>query len=441
MAVSTSFSQEQQQYFEAARALLDKEKLKSLLFRLTDIHSPTGSTQAACNMLVDHVRDTLAVDAKLLSMAGESAAGYARLKGAGGGANLLLYAPIDTHLEGNDSDLPWVGQHITADLMPQAKMIDDWVFGLGSSNPKAMVATLAEVFRCVREANIPLLGDLSLGFADGGMPVTIPERGNAGMSHGILHLLNRGGSPDFAIIMKPWNWVYHEEPGMAWFKLTVWGSLGYAGVPRGTPGFTSSIVPAARVILALEDWLPAYTERNTSGVVRPDGWISALRSGWPERPAFPSAATEIYFDVRVNPRTSPAEVNAQVDEFLRGLVAEDPELKMDWEMYGSTPGGATPEDSWIVQSARRAWEHIERKPYPKEPDLLGGQTDGSLLRALGVPTVRMGWPWPAEGAPENVAEGLGGMGATYIPDLLPCAEKILRTVIDTCTRPRTDVLP
>jgi acetylornithine deacetylase/succinyl-diaminopimelate desuccinylase-like protein len=261
------------------------------------------------------------------------------------------------------------------------------------------------------------------------------------MSNGILHLLNRGGSPDFCIIMKPWNWVYHEEPGMAWFKVTVWGSLGYAGVPRGTPGFRSSIVPAARVILALEDWLPAYTERNTSGVVRPDGWISALRSGWPERPAFPSAATEIFFDVRVNPRTSPAEVNAQVDQFLRGLLAQDSELEMEWEMYGSTPGGSTPESSWIVQSARRAWEHVEGRQYPDTPDLLGGQTDGSLLRALGVPTVRMGWPWPAEGAPEEVAEGLGGMGATYIPDLLPCAEKILWSVIDTCMRPRSDVLP
>ena len=116
MTASTSFSHEQQQHFDAAKELLDKEKLKSLLFRLTDIHSPTGSTQAACSMLVDHVRDTLSVDARLLSMAGESAAGYARLKGAGGGANLLLYAPIDTHLEGNDSDLPWVGQNITSDL-------------------------------------------------------------------------------------------------------------------------------------------------------------------------------------------------------------------------------------------------------------------------------------------------------------------------------------
>jgi len=127
MTDKSSLSQDQQQYYDAAKSLLDKDKLKSLLFRLTDIHSPTGSTQAACSMLVEHIRDTLSVDAKVMSMAGESAAGYARLKGEGGGANLLLYAPIDTHLEGDESDMPWVGPKVTADLLPEAKMVDDWV--------------------------------------------------------------------------------------------------------------------------------------------------------------------------------------------------------------------------------------------------------------------------------------------------------------------------
>ena len=61
MTANASFSQDQQQYFEAAKSLLDKDKLKSLLFRLTDIHSPTGSTEAACSMLVEHIRDTLSV--------------------------------------------------------------------------------------------------------------------------------------------------------------------------------------------------------------------------------------------------------------------------------------------------------------------------------------------------------------------------------------------
>ena len=83
--------------------------------------------------------------------------------------------------------------------------------------------------------------------------------------------------------------------------------------------------------------------------------------------------------------------------------------------------------------------HQERwKPY-SEPDLLGGQTDGAALRRLGIPTARMGWPWPAEGSPKPIAEGLGGMGATYVPDLMPCARKILYAVIDTCMRTREEM--
>ncbi|MEM1110683.1 MAG: acetylornithine deacetylase [Pseudomonadota bacterium] len=434
------WTSQQQEYYDKVVERLDPGALQQLLFKLTDIHSPTGDTAEACQFMVDHVGRGGA-KAQYLPMSDQSGAGLARLKGSGGGANLLLYAPIDTHLEGDESDYPWAGPKQTADLKPEALQIDDWVFGLGSSNPKAMVATLAEIFRCVHEAEIPLKGDLSLGFADGGMPVSVGKRGNAGMSNGILHLLNRGGSPDYCIVMKPWNWVYHEEPGMAWFKITVWGTLGYAGVPRDTPGFRSSIVPAARVILALEDWLPQYTDANTSGIVRPDGWISALRAGWPERPAFPSAATEIYFDVRVSPRTPPADVKAQVDAFLSSLAAAHEDLEMEWEMYGSTPGGSTSPDNWIIQSAKRGWESVEGRAYPAEPDLLGGQTDGSLLRALGIPTARMGWPWPAEGAPEEVADGLGGMGATYVPDLIPCAKKILYAIIDTCTRSREELAP
>jgi hypothetical protein len=32
------------------------------------------------------------------------------------------------------------------------------------------------------------------------------------------------------------------------------------------------------------------------------------------------------------------------------------------------------------------------------------------------------------------------MGATYIPDLIPCAEKILFAVVDTCARDRDTVM-
>lgn len=431
------FSPQQKQWYEQACARIDGERLKQLLFSITDIHSPTGMARAASEFMAGHLAKA-GLKSRYMPMTETSGNVLAEYRGSGGGAALMLYAPIDTHLDCSEAEREWTGGATDADMQPRAKLLGDWVYGLGASNPKAMVATLTEIATALIESGVPTVGDLLLGMADGGMPVDISARQHSGMSNGVLHMLNRGAAADFAVVMKPWNWVYHEEPGMGWFKLRVHGTLGYAGVPRGTPGFRSAIVPAAAVIEELEKWLIAYAERNTSGVVAPHGWISGVRSGDPERPAFPSAVTEIFFDVRINPRTSPAEVKAQFAAFVADLRRRRPDLELDWEMYGSVPGGTTDERNWVIQSAKRGWEHIEGRPHGV-PDLLGGQTDGTALRRYGVPTARIGWPWPAQGATEPVAEGLGGMGATYVPDLLPCARKIMYVVIDTLTRSREEL--
>lgn len=431
------FTPEMEMAYANARNCLNAGRLKQLLFDITNIHSPTGATGEVVEFVSGRM-EQIGLRPTIDPMTDISANVLGERRGSGGGATLLLYAPIDTHLEGDESDYPWAGPEQFVDLKPEATMVDDWVYGLGSSNPKALVASMMEVATALIEAEVPLRGNLNVGFADGGMPVTIPWRDNAGMSHGLHHLFSRGMAPDFAVIMKPWNWVYHEEPGMGWFKIQVKGTLGYAGVPRGTPGFRSSIVPAATVILELEQWLIDYAERNRSGDVYPHGWIGGVRSGWPERPSFPSAVTEIFFDVRINPRTSPGEVKAQFEAFMTALAGKHPEIECDWDMYGSVPGGTTDPSNWIIQSARRGWEHIEGRNY-STPDPMGGQTDGAALRRLGIPTARIGWPWPAEGSPLPIAEGLGGMGATYVPDLMPCLEKILYACVDTLMRSRSEL--
>jgi acetylornithine deacetylase/succinyl-diaminopimelate desuccinylase-like protein len=431
------FTEQQQRWYEQACARIDPQRLQQLLFDLTNIHSPTGMTRQASEFMVERLA-AAGLEASYQPMSETSGNAVAKRRGSGGGASLLLYAPIDTHLELDEAEKILTGEAGQADMQPYAQRIDDWVYGLGASNPKAMIATLTEVATALIEAEVPLIGDLMVGMADGGMPVDIAARNHSGMSNGVLHMLNRGMYPDFAVVMKPWNWVYHEEPGMGWFKLRVYGTLGYAGVPHDIPGFRSAIVPAAEVIPELNQWILDYAERNTSGVIKPHGWIAGLRAGNPERPAFPSAVTEIFFDVRITPRTSPAEVRAQFASFVEELVASHPDLEVDWEMYGSVPGGTTDPENWVIQSAKRGWEHIEQRPHGT-PDLLGGQTDGTALRRYGVPTARIGWPWPAQGSPLPVAEGLGGMGATYVPDLLPCAQKILYVMIDTLTRGREEM--
>ncbi len=431
---------ERERWYAEACARLDADRLKRLLLSIVDIPSPTGAERAASEFVTQWMREHLAGARTFYQPVNEQTGNaVSELRGSGGGAALMLYAPLDTHLEGDpDKDLPWAGPVPRRDMISKASADGDLVYGLGAANPKCMVATLVEIATALCEARVPIRGDLILGFAGGGMPVNIASRRNWGMSSGLYHLLTRGVAPDFAIIMKPVWRVFAEEPGMCWFKVRVQGTMGYAGIPRGTPGYQSAILPAACIIEEIEAWIPQYTRRNSSATVAAEGHIAALRAGWPERPAFPSATAEIYLDLRCNPHVSPASVRSQFAEAMATIVARHPEVTVEWEMFGAVPGGATDSANWIIQSSRRGWERVEGRPHG-DPPPLGGQTDGALIRRLGIPCARIGFPSPPRNAPPEYRQGLGGMGVACVPDLVKSARAIAYAIIDTLTRSRSEL--
>ena len=433
-----TLSPEQQAWYDKACAAVNKERLRQLNLDLVNIHSPTGAEKEASEFMQQYMAK-MGMKARYQPVNGLSGNAIGELNGSGEGATMLLYAPIDTHLEGNEDDLPMVGDELRDDMRPEGYLRDDLVIGLGSSNPKGMVSGLAKAVNAVIDAGVPLKGNIVLAFAGGGMPSLVPERNNYGVSTGVSYMLTHGVTADFGIIFKPWYEVYHEHPGMCWFKVSVKGDMGYSGIPRGTPGFRSSIVPAATVIQELEQWLPEFTKANTSDQIAPEGWIAAVRSGWPNRPAFPAATTELYIDMRSNPHQTTADVRHQFDQAMRDICARHPEVEAEWEMYASCPGSFTPEDHWIVQSARAAWENQEGKEYPGAP-MLSGQTDAAVINKLGVPLVRVGYPWIGDAdVPEEFAAGLGGMGVSNIGDMIAPVENIIYSIIDSMTRTRDEV--
>jgi acetylornithine deacetylase/succinyl-diaminopimelate desuccinylase-like protein len=432
-------SPEQRGWVDAACRRFNLHRLKQLTYDLTAIHSPTGSERRAAEFLRDHLA-RVGLEARYQPITDCSGNCYGRIRGDGSGPTLMLYAPIDTHLDADPAlDVPWVGRGLRPDMLPQARMEGDVVIGLGASNPKSMLATQVEIATCIAEAGVPLKGDLVVATAAGGMPWFVPARGHAGVSHGVMHLLSHGVAPDMAIILKPWDEVYFEHPGMCWFKVTTWGTLGYSGIPRGVPGFRSSIVPAAHVILAIEEWLAAYPERHTTMQVRPQGWIAAVRGGWPEKPAFPSAATEIYLDVRTNPDQTNAAVAAEFGTLMRAIRARHPDIELDWEMTVSCQASRTAPEHWIVQSCLRAWEDTHGRPHPDSTPM-SGQTDAATICRLGIPLARVGYPWPPQAVRyPDLEEGLGGMGVAYLPDMHGPVRTGIYAVVDTCTRTRAEV--
>ena len=229
----------------------------------------------------------------------------ARRRGDGSGASLLLYAPIDMHIAGDAADDgPFLELDGRPDLRPAPVVDGDFIIGLGAENPKGHAVCVAAAAIALARADVPLHGELIVGLGGGGMPVNASEdQPKAGHGVGCAYMLEHGVEPDFAVIAKPGGAVAYEEVGLCWFKLTVHGSFGYAGIPPRA-SVRNAVVDAARVVTRLNAWFPEYTARNTSGLVAPNGTVSAIEGGWPDKPAFLPGRCAVYVDLRiVSPRT------------------------------------------------------------------------------------------------------------------------------------------
>ena len=242
------------QTFKKASAGINEDRLRRICLDLASAHSPTGAELPAAKVVAQYF-EAAGIETTLQHLTPESANVFGRLRGTGGGPSLLLYAPIDTHLEADPAiDVPAVGRKLRPDMLPFGHERDGFVVGLGASNPKGMAATMMEAALALHESKVSLRGDIIIAFGAGGMPIQASNRGNRGISDGLYHMLTRGVCADFAIVMKPGTGVDHEEPGLCWFRVSVRALFGYAGIPRSV--MPNSILPAAKMIQELEEMAP-----------------------------------------------------------------------------------------------------------------------------------------------------------------------------------------
>ena len=213
-----SLSDQQSGWIKTAQSKINPQRLQQLTEDLTAIHSPTGGEREASEFMVEYMRN-VGMDASYQAVNELSGNCIGRIKGSGEGPSLMLYAPIDTFLEGeNEADVPWVGPELRDDMLPSAYSKDGMVYGLGSSNPKSMLSTIVEAATTVLESGAELKGDLIVASCGGGMPWIVKERHNVGMSSGVMYMLSHGMAPDYCLIFKPGDEVYWEHPGLCWFK-------------------------------------------------------------------------------------------------------------------------------------------------------------------------------------------------------------------------------
>lgn len=422
---------DRQQWIEAAWASLERLDPLPLLREMVATPSPTGEERPLAEYLAAHLAaGGLAGRCQIIDDRQANAVG--RLAGAGGGPDLLLYAPIDTIFSEEDS--PWLGPEMPPDMALEARVEGDELIGRGAENPKGYAAAAVLAAEAVARARVPLRGDLVVGLGAGGMPTdrapsSDHTRANAGQGSGCAFMLGQGVRGDYAIICKPGWSVSWEEVGLAWFRIEVGGELNYTGIRHLLP-YRNPILAAAETMAAIEAWFPEYTAGNRSGLVAPQGSIGAVEGGWPHKPAFVPACCRFYVDLRVSPRTDPMEVKHQLQQALDRIRRARPETPLACEMVLAIPGSHTDPGNWIVQACIRAWEAVAQAEHQPRTDT-SGATDANILRSWGIPTARIGMPRERASAFSMDRASLSG-----IRQLARC---LVAVAVETCTRRRDEV--
>jgi succinyl-diaminopimelate desuccinylase len=394
-------------------ALVGEEELAQLCLDLTAIPSPTGEEHA----LADFVARRLEAEA-LATEVQQTAEGVANVVarlGGGDGPSLMLWAPLDTPSLGPD----WVGDEPRPDWALPPRREGEKVIGLGADNPKAFAASAIGAATTVARAGLELRGQLLVCLAGGTMPVA------AGLGAGTRRLLETV-TPDLCIVLKPGYAVAHEEVGFAWFRIVVPGAMSYTGIRHKAP-YRSPIVAAAKVIEAIEAWLPGYTAANTSGLVAPQGAVNAMRGGHSDVGSFTPARAELLLDLRISPRGSVEEAQAALEQ----LVAEH---EATVELVVSVPAAHTPPESPLVQALVLAWEAEEGKEHTA-PGGASGASDAGIIRAAGVQTARIGLPMPETPSPYS---GFS-MGVADARSMAKLTRVLVHAIVELTTKSREEV--
>jgi acetylornithine deacetylase/succinyl-diaminopimelate desuccinylase-like protein len=433
----SGLSARQREYLAAARARLRRASVEEILAELVATSSPTGKEGTLARLLVARLAAAgLQATYQPIDTARGNAVG--RVPGSGDGASLLLYGHLDVHLTGQrDDDAPSADGQLPSMARPKPITEGDTLFGLGAGNPKGYAACIIAAALAIVDAGIPLNGELLVGLAAGGMPTNPPPgttQNQIGHGIGCAHMLQQGVRPDFAIIGKPGHAVAWEEAGLCYFRIRVKGSFGYVGA-RHVLDYKNPIVDAARLIPELEDWLRNYAKRNASDYVEPQGVVGAITAGWPHKPTFIPAWADLFLDVRVSPRTDPAEVRAQLQTDLNEITQRHPEVDASLDMILAIPASRTDPNNWIIQSCIRAFEdREERRHLPRVGT--SGATDAEIIRMWGVPTARLGMAAPT---PEPRATLDSELNSVHLPSMMRYIETLLYAVIDTCCRGRDEI--
>ncbi|MFF6780503.1 hypothetical protein [Streptomyces sp. NPDC012510] len=293
------------------------------------------------------------------------------------GAGPLLYSHLDTSLDDGGE----FNRLVTGNAAPVGPLTVDGDlvagFGLGVARGPAAAALVA--------------------FAEAGAGrLLLAGSGTHRRASGITGLEAYADTfplPRSAIVAKcgPPTLLWHE-PGACYLTVRVTGRSGAAMTAESATPPGGVVAHAGVVLEELDGWRTSYLAADPrAGQTGRACGIGAVSGGWPDKPDLLPARLRIDLYVVAGDQVEPKALAAELTDRLRARCARSAlrDCEIDVEAEPVAPAVATPADAPVVRAAQAAWlDEFGTRP----PPVTGwtGSTDGVVLRARGVDTVRLG---------------------------------------------------
>jgi acetylornithine deacetylase len=363
-----------------------RDELVEFVVDLVNTASPTGA-EAAIGDLVAERFAGLGLDIERQEVEPGRSNVIGMWRGSGSGHSLMFNGHFDTGLSGREPGLPF-------GLRPAARIVDDWIYGLGVSNMKSAFACYYGAIRALQLVGLAPVGDIVVagvvGETEKAPTAEYQGSGFRAGGWGTLYASLHGVLADAAIDGEPTG--LRVQTGNSSYAFARVRTRGRAQHTWSKEHGIDAIDRAVRLLAELRRWEPVFEAAHAHPRIGSRIGFGAIAGGRPFQPCVnPAAMCDLFLDLRFPPDASMTDVRREVRAFLDDVRATDPDLESELSFFLCRNGYEIGDDEPVVRAVESAHRAIlGDEPGRPEKYRYDVSADTSILHEFGVPGLTYG---------------------------------------------------
>lgn len=406
-----------------------RDELVDITSELVDISSPTGEEAAIAEYAAERF-GALGLTVERQEVEPGRSNVIAVWRGTGSGQSLLFNGHFDTGMSGRESGIPF-------GLRAEARIVDDWIYGLGVSNMKVAHACYWGAIRAIQSAGLQPAGDIVYAGVVGETEKS-PVAGYAGSEFraggwGTLYASLHGVLADWAIIGEPTG--MRVQTGNSSYAFARVRTTGRAQHTWSKERGDDAIEKATRILDALRRWEPEFEAAHPHPRMGSRLGFGAIAGGRPFQPCVnPAAICDLFLDLRFPPDASMVQVRRELRAFLDAVKQTDSTLESELSFFLCRNGYELDDGAEVTRAVDAAHLAVrgERAGRP-ERYRYDVSADTSILSEFGVPGLTYGPGGIRRDGGYSVYDENGEL--VSIENLVACTKVYARAALDLTRAP------